>query len=199
MSKADKIVLAAGIALLTAVVVFWSMVWVVVDGSTGDDDEQQQQQQQQVWLTYSDPLFGMSVHYPENWTREDGPHGVTLTAPDGQSNFIFTLGVDYSPGTGTAKSELRDYVDILRRAAGAPDFRVLEANSTTLGGFPTERATYTYFDDKIITTFTNTQIVAVIDGDDDDIYRVHYSAPSFEWDRLLSTFEHMVESVKIQQ
>jgi hypothetical protein len=166
---------------------------------------QQQEQQEAGWLTYEDPLYRMKISYPENWTMGEHEKGVTLTSPDGNSDLVFTLGLDYSPGVGTAKSELRDFIDELKLGAiliEGVEFTVIEANSTTLGGWPAESATYLDVDSmpndrpNTIVNTTSTQIVVVKDGT--DVYRLDYSAPSSDWDRLLPTFEKMVDSVVIQ-
>jgi hypothetical protein len=154
-------------------------------------------QEQQGWLTYEDAIFGMKVDYPADWTREDLVTGVRFDVPDGDNVTMFQLTSNVYDGPGappTPKSQIRDSADLHRRVL--PDYRVISANSTELGGLPAEQAVYYYTREPVDdTAYTSTKIIAV---QDDNIYAVSYISRSDDYDRLLPTFEKMAESVVIQ-
>jgi hypothetical protein len=168
-----------------------------------------QEQQQQEFLTYEDPyvnpLFALKVSYPKDWEVTDTANGVEFDCPGDDCVAKFTLSaepISIPPEFSTneeAANYLVDYkVDIFRDEFA--DFRLLEINSTaTLGGLPAEKAVFSITiptsDFGSRTPYTNAVILVVKDS---TLYMVFYGGQSAEYDRLLPTFERMVQSVGIQ-
>jgi hypothetical protein len=153
------------------------------------------------WLTYEDPLHGVTVNYPSNWTAEEdflGKEGVTFMPPppppldNGSAYFSIRTEVD-STGVLTAKDKLTLEMDEF--GALDIDLTVFEAGPTVVAaGLDAERAVYTYRsgEDPMVGTL-------IVAKKDNTFYLIEATAPvGAEWDKLLPTFSQMLESVAIK-
>jgi hypothetical protein len=165
-----------------------------------------QEQQQQGWQTFIDPTLGIKLIYPENLMKVVDSAGrsyeIIIDIPDENPLTQFTVNIkrDTSGGTITPQDIVDGYLEILGPALA--DFRVLERSSTSIvvAGVPAEKLVYTFFTDsvageKVHVYHTSTYIVAIKDG---NIYQFDYTVYSSDYDRLLPTFEKMLQSVVIE-
>jgi hypothetical protein len=160
------------------------------------------QPEEQVWLTYEDALVGLKVDYPANWERNDEENGLLFTPPDAESTLAgFSLSKvnDYLEVFTSAKDYIQTKIQLDREQQDAlwQEIEVLDANTTTLGGLPAERADvgYTMWGGG---EFTEVFVVA-INEETNDIYVVTYMGHSSEWDRYEPSYERMLQSVEVIQ
>jgi hypothetical protein len=143
-----------------------------------------QEQQQQGWQTFIDPTLGIKLIYPENLMKVVDSAGrsyeIIIDIPDENPLTQFTVNIKRDTSGGTITPQ--DIVD------------------GVVAGVPAEKLVYTFFTDsvageKVHVYHTSTYIVAIKDG---NIYQFDYTVYSSDYDRLLPTFEKMLQSVVIE-
>jgi hypothetical protein len=173
------------------------------------------------WKTYEDPLVGIKVDYPSDWVEDPFPSGVGFLLPGTEpsqsksqsssstitsltsSVAAFHIRMDSRLGIGSPERVLEDYMEINTRVFDG--FRILKESSTTVDGLAAERVDYTYAgydagddDDGVdVPTMKSTKIAAVND-EGNTAYIITFFEEASEYDRLMPTFEKMLQSVKIQ-
>jgi hypothetical protein len=162
---------------------------------------QQQQQQEEGWLVYENPLIGVTLNYPNNWLKQEILAGAVFS-PSAEDPFdtSFSIGteIDDSPAGLTPKEKVSQ--ELQDRDM---DLNVIEAGPTTLGGLEAAKVVFTLFP-RIISDdpedHRNITIALIIAKKDNTFYTVTFDADTGdEWDRLLPTYNKIVESIKIEQ
>jgi hypothetical protein len=163
-----------------------------------------QQEQQAGWLTYEHPR-GFKVSHPADWViYDDNGTGSSVIFEHPQAAAskqdrnddgvyaLFTIQSEVYPPQNSAEDVLRQYLDIKRLFS---DFRIVEANTTSLGGLPAaEKAVFTY---TIGDVEFKEAVITAKKGNNDDGYTVRYTTYSSDFSKFLPTFEKMLASVEI--
>jgi hypothetical protein len=166
--------------------------------------QQQQEQQEAGWLTYNNPLHGISLSYPADWKKEELGSAVFLYPPiEDEGTFSYhsfniMTEIDTTGGVLTAKDKVTMDVET-GTIMGTFGMNFTESSPTTLGGLQdAHKIVYVMGqdDEEQGNEFVTEEIVA---KSGNTFYKVHFSAPLTGpvHDRIWPQYEQMVESVKI--
>jgi serine/threonine-protein kinase len=146
------------------------------------------------FLLYKNPILGIKILYPLNWTKTDNSNvqsnPIVKFSPQGDFSklFIETNGSRFNNGS------LQNYAyqQIDRLSHILTDFKLIESTSTTAGSEKAEKAIYTFMLQNI--PFKKMEIWLIKDS---RIYTINYLAPEIQYANYLPMIERMINSFEI--
>lgn len=144
------------------------------------------------FLLYENPILGMKILYPINWTKADNSNLqsnpiVKFSPPQGEFSklFIETNGLGFN--NGSLQKYAHQQIDRLSHIL--TDFKLIESTPTTVGSEKAEKAVYTFMLQNIL--FKKMEIWLVKDS---KVYTINYLAPETQYANYLPMIERMINS-----
>jgi hypothetical protein len=160
--------------------------------------EQEQPLEQVRNLTFDDPTFGVKLQYPSSWTKiqpgRSSPQAnvdvvVAFLHAEGQQNISLSrIGI----GVQQLKSQnisLDQYTSNQIKTINRENATILESGKTTLAENPAHKA--------VFTLGNATKLMQIWTLKEDKAYIITYQANPSDFPRNLSTFQRVVESLRI--
>jgi hypothetical protein len=159
---------------------------------------------QEQYLTYSNPDYNISMHYPSDWTPSEvnlGPYQVVrFVAPSVEEEETPTSIVVFTPATLAIAVQPLDSSNItkaqfidqfLNFAYDSPSrYRIIETSNTTLEDMEAEQIVmYEYPEDG-----STSKIMRVIGLANDTAYAIKYTAEPGKYDEYLPIAQRMIDS-----
>ncbi|MGA6923358.1 MAG: PsbP-related protein [Nitrososphaeraceae archaeon] len=157
--------------------------------------QNQTQSQSQEWLTYDDPILGISVQYPKSWEPIEEPGALSFKVFDNESkpSIFTTIGV--SPSLEIADTNEKLMKGNLNELRGEIS-KIQELNNATeVNGEPAAKAVYITKDE---TGNDNGRTIAYFMVRPDKSYFFSFITQPTDYDKHLPTIQKMVNSFKIQ-
>jgi hypothetical protein len=154
------------------------------------------------WLTYNNPLYGISLNYPDDWKKEELGSAVFFYPPQGDTSplhsFSIMTEIDTTGGVLTAKDKATMDVET-GTVLGTFGMNFTESSPTTLGGLQNaHKIVYVMGedDDEQGNEFVTAKIVA---KSGNTFYKVQMSAPATGpvHDKIWPQYQQMIESLEI--
>jgi hypothetical protein len=145
--------------------------------------------------TYENPLYGFRIQYPSNWEKiEQGipDPGVVqfVLLPEGTSDrraIIATIHAEYHSDPRSLKESIDGYINTLKEFN--PLDKLVESNSTILGGMPAHKIVHTTQERQIKTQAVH---IRTIVGDKE--YYIDLTSSPSNFHKYSSTLEKMINS-----
>lgn len=148
------------------------------------------------WATYSNSSLGISIQYPQDWTKVEGAAGTVVTFQSPQSSasddFLENLNIvveDLSSQPMTLSEYVELNVNMLKQYI--PSYKLIDSSSTTLAGMPAQKLVYTGELQQYALKWM--QIISIKNN---VAYVISYTATESSYSSNLETAQHMIDSFR---
>lgn len=154
------------------------------------------------FLTYENPVYGIKMQYPANWTvSTTGLQSYTdivgFYSPLQNLTDLLPAQVSLSTMTYSQNVSLDEYTNMTLTTIGQQRLEVNESDAITLAGNPGHRIIFSPPPPQ--TSQINFSVMQVWTAIYDKIYLLSYNAERSEFQNNLPIVEHMLNSLQVQQ
>jgi PsbP-like protein len=156
--------------------------------------QNQTQSQSQEWVTYEDPILGISVQHPEGWEPIAEPDTLKFEIYDNESKMSIFTTITVFPTTEhnvTNEEFMKGLLNLFRGEIS----KVHEVSNTTVSGIPASKAVYLTKDD---TGNDSGRIIAYVMLTPDKSYIITFITQPTDYDKHIPTIQKMISSFKIE-
>jgi hypothetical protein len=146
-------------------------------------------------LPYENSTFGIKVHYPSNWIKQESQNRssndiVKFSSPVGTGPASLDI-IGGKPVPQNISLEQYNNASINALSRSFPGFNITESNATTLAGIPAHKIVYTAIIPTSGLELKFMQIFTIKDGKD---YVITSAALTTDFSTYLPTFQKMIDS-----
>jgi hypothetical protein len=146
-------------------------------------------------LPYENSTFGIKVHYPSNWIKQESQNRssndiVKFNSPVGAGPASLDI-IGGKPVPQNISLEQYNNASINALSRSFPGFNITESNATTLAGIPAHKIVYTAIIPTSGLELKFMQIFTIKDGKD---YVITSAALTTDFSTYLPTFQKMIDS-----
>lgn len=152
--------------------------------------QNQTQTLQTEWVTYDDPILGISVQYPEGWIIEESPSLLTIKS-NKETNVTCIIGAEPSMAE-TSKEAMQSFMNTIR---GYSEINSVNS-SLVIDGMPAYKVDYNAGPGPDAMMRSVSFFIA--DKTNSIVYSFGCIAPEIAFERHSPIFEKMISSFKIQ-
>jgi serine/threonine-protein kinase len=153
------------------------------------------------FLTYQNPVYGIKMQYPANWTvsttgLQSYNSIVGFYAPLQNLTDVLPAQVSLSITTYSQNVSVDEYTNMTLTEIEQQGLEVNESDAFTLAGNPGHRIIFSPQPQTTPITFSIMQVWTTIDN---KIYQLSYNAEGSEFQNNLPVVEQMLDSLQVQQ
>jgi hypothetical protein len=148
-----------------------------------------------MFLNYKDSNNKFIIKYPNGWTQELYGNQIRFNSPTDHSYDIYIesifVDVQQAYETSTLDEYVMQTIEYLKNSVS--DFKLIESTSSNLGGYPSQKISYTYYDPNIKDSKAFRELAII----NDKIFIITYLAHDTNFDANVDIAEEMIRSFTI--
>lgn len=150
-----------------------------------------------IWTMYTEPNFGFSFMYPEDWTRETKGNVIFIKGPVDEKGFIPNVNIQVvvSAELGGAYEDIDGAAtSLFSQLSSAENYNLISDTSTTIDGENAREITTSYSYGELNIKQTNAYVQ---DPNTGTIYIIAYTATTISYSNHLAVYERVKETFSL--